>query len=118
MSEYVNFFVEKCRTCQYAKGRSHNIGLYQPLSVLGRPWNDVNMEFVLGIPRTQRSCDYILVVLDRFLKMDHFIPCFKTSDATHIANLFFKEIVRLHGLLRIIVLNRDTRFLGHFWRTL
>jgi hypothetical protein len=66
MRKEIGRFVERCRICHVAKGRATNAGLYMPLSVPVRPWSDISMDFVLGLPRTQRGFDSIFVVVDRF----------------------------------------------------
>ena len=55
------------------------------------------MDFIMALPMTQKRKEAIMVVMDRFSKMPHFIPCHRTDDASYVADLYFKEIIRLHS---------------------
>ncbi|GKA63899.1 putative reverse transcriptase domain-containing protein [Tanacetum coccineum] len=110
MERDVNKLLERCRTCHIAKTHSSNAGLYTPLSVPVAPWEDVSLDFVLGFPRTQRAKDFVMVVVDRFSKMAHFVPCSKMFDASQVARLYFAEIVKLHGVPKTLTSDRDVKF--------
>ncbi|RDX62747.1 hypothetical protein CR513_58891, partial [Mucuna pruriens] len=109
---------ERCLVYKMAKSKASSNGLYTLLPIPTTPWIDISMDFVLGLPRTQSDKNSIFVVVDRFSNIEHFIPCHKSDDACHVANLFIREVLRLHKLPKSIVSKKDSKFLTHFWRTL
>jgi len=74
-----------------------------PLTVPTLPWVNVRIDFILDLAKTKRNKDSIFVLVDRFSKMAHFIPCNKTNNVAHIVELYFKKVMRLHGIPRSTV---------------
>jgi len=72
------------------------------------------MDFVLGLLKTFRKHDSVLVVMDHFSKMAYFLPCYRTSDTLRVAKIFFDGIVKLHGLPTTITFDRDVKFTSYF----
>ena len=118
MKTEVERLYRRCPACLQAKSKSNPYGLYTPLPIPYAPWSDISMDFVLGLPRTKHGQDSIFVVVYRFSKMAHFIPCHRTDDASHVATLFFREIVWLHRLPKSIVSDWDIKFTSYLWKTL
>eukprot|EP00253_Pinus_taeda_P014727 PITA_14727 len=96
---------------------SHPAGLLQPLPIHEGKWESISMDFITGLPTVQGK-DCIFVVVDRLTKYAHFFAISAHYTATQVAELFFREIFRLHGLPKTIVSDRDSRFMGGFWQEL
>jgi len=104
----------QCLTCQLAMQRKQNIDLYTLLPVSNCPLQDIIMGLMLALPKTARKYDSILIVVDHFSKMGHFLPCSKMSDVSRIAMIYFDEVFRLHELPKIIISDRDVKLTSYF----
>ena len=76
------------------------------------------MDLITQLPKSKGGHDAIVVFVDRLTKMIHAIPTTTNVNTPRLANIFFKEIFRLHGLPNVIVSDRDPRFTSIFWKTL
>ena len=115
----VKLYVQTCDKCQRIK--HHNQPLereLQPLEIPTKPWQSVSLDFITHLPTTTQGNNSILVVVDRFSKMAHFIPTKDTVTGNETAKLYFNNIYRLHGLPESIISDRDPKFTANFWNCL
>jgi hypothetical protein len=114
----VRDFIKGCSTCQRNKSEHlHLLGLLQPLEVPSSVWADIAMDFVEGFPKSGGN-SVILTVVDRFSKYSHFIALSHPYTAVSVAQAFFDNVVRLHGMPCSIVSDRDPIFTSSFWTEL
>ncbi|GJY39853.1 putative nucleotidyltransferase, ribonuclease H [Tanacetum coccineum] len=106
----VRAFVKRCVVFHEERGKAQYTSVDMSLPVPESPWVDILMDFMLGLPQTQRGVNSMFVVVDIFFKMAHFIPYKKNSDVAHIERFLFQEVMRLHRVLNSITSDRDTEF--------
>ena len=116
MKRDVSEFVTKCLVCQRVKAE-HQVpsGLLQPIRIPEWKWDRITMDFVVGLPLTGRKHDSVWVIVDRLTKSAHFLPVRTDYSLDKLAELYIKEIVRLHGIPISIISDRDPRFTSRFW---
>jgi hypothetical protein len=109
MKRDVAEYVALCDTCQRVKAKHQRpTGLLQPLQVPEWKWEEIAMDFIVGLPRTQSGYDSIWVIVDRLTKVAHFIRVKTTYSGPQLAELYMSRIVCLHGVPKKILSDRGT----------
>jgi hypothetical protein len=115
----VRSYITACEACQRNKTSTQKPpGLLQPLPIPEAPWDSVSMDFVTGLPLTDRKHDAMLVVVDRLTKMTHVIPTTTTVDTVGTARLFVDNVWKLHGIPLTVISDRGSVFVGTFFTEL
>jgi hypothetical protein len=111
--------VAMCDVCQRVKVEHQRLaGLLHPLKVPEWKWEEIGMDFIVGLPRTSKGYDSIWVIVDRLTKVAHFIPVKTTYKGSQLAELYMARIVCLHGVPKKIVSDRGSKFTSRFWKSL
>jgi len=92
-------------------------GLLEPLDILVWKWDDISMDFIVGLPCSQKGHDSIWVIVDRLTKVAHFIPIKIEYSVDKLAKLYVDNVLRLHGSPNSIVSDRGPQFLAKFWKS-
>jgi RNase H-like domain found in reverse transcriptase/Reverse transcriptase (RNA-dependent DNA polymerase)/Integrase zinc binding domain/Retroviral aspartyl protease/Chromo (CHRromatin Organisation MOdifier) domain/DNA N-6-adenine-methyltransferase (Dam) len=118
MSRSVRAYVTSCGTCQRTKpSQQKPAGLLCPLPIAEQPWAQVSLDLITDLPSAD-GFDSIVVFVDTFTKMAHFVPTNKTVSAQQLALLFIRHVYRLHGLPQRLISDRDPRILSDFFASL
>jgi hypothetical protein len=118
MKKEITAYVARCDNCCRVKVVHMKLGLLQPLSIPGWKWKEIIMDFIVGLPTTEKGFDSIWVIVDRLTKSAHFIPVKTNYHLYHYADIYFQQVVCLHGVPKTIVSDRGPQFTACFWERL
>lgn len=111
----VREYVEACPVCVRNKTSSNaRMGLLQPLPVPSRPWAEISLDFVTGLPVSQGNIT-VLTVVDRFSKMTNFIALPKLPSTKEMAEIMLNNVFHIHGFPKDIVSDPGSQFISQFW---
>jgi len=119
MKQDITRQVVECDTCGRVKAdHMRTLGYLQPLPIPIWKWEDIFMDFVVGLPRTSKGYDSIWVIVERLTKSAHFIPVDTKYTAKKYDEIYFDRIMTLHGVPLTIILDRGSVFVSRFWEKL
>lgn len=110
-------YVQSCIQCQSNKFTTKSPqGLLHPIDTPDTRFHTITTDFITKLPTTTSGFDAIVVFVDKFSKLAHYVPTKTNCNATDFCNLFIQNVVRLHGLPNTIISDRDSRFTSGFWQ--
>jgi hypothetical protein len=119
MKRDVTKYMTLCDTCQKVNAEHQRpVGLLQPLKITEWNWEEIRMDFIVGLARTQARYDLIWFIVDRLTKVTHFIPVKTTYSDAKLAELYMSRIMCLHGVPKKIVSDKGSQFTSRFWEKL
>jgi hypothetical protein len=111
--------VALCDVCQRVKAKHQRpAGLLHPLKIPEWKWEEIGMNFIVGLPRTSTGYDSIWVIVDRLTKVAHLNPVKTTYSGARLAKLYMAQIVCLHRVPKKIVSDQGSQFTSRFWQKL
>ncbi|KAH0610717.1 uncharacterized protein H6S33_011144 [Morchella sextelata] len=118
MRNYIARYVRNCHTCQQSEPSTHGkLSVLRPLLIPEQPWQEISMDFVTGLLESE-GYDAIMVVVDRLTKMRHLLLCNTTVNSENVAQLYLRNIWKLHGLPMHVTSDRGTQFTAKFRKAL
>ena len=115
MKREIGSYIARCDVCQQVKAEHQRpAGLLQPLKIPEWKWDEIGMNFITELPRSNRGYDSIWVIVDRLTKVAHFIPVKTTHTGAQLADFYIFRIASLHGVPKRIVSDRGTQFTSRF----